>query len=102
MSHSRYPRNQKSFIDYTKLKIPREDGMNAIFFKKHQDVIRNDIIEFVQELFKTCYLNSDIDKTLIIFPHKKKILLNITYYMPISLSNVTYKIITKILIMKMR
>lgn len=35
MSHSRYPRNQKSFIEYTKLKIPREDGMNAIFFKKH-------------------------------------------------------------------
>lgn len=44
-----------------------DDGMSTIFYKKHWNIIRTDIIYFVLEFFGTWIMNPDINFTLIIY-----------------------------------
>lgn len=44
-----------------------DDGMSTIFYKKHWNIIRTDIIYFVLEFFGTWIMNPDINFTLIVY-----------------------------------
>lgn len=59
-------------------------------------------IQFLKEFFRIGILNLDINKSLIIPLQKWNMPLNTTYFRLISSCNVTYKIIVKILIARMR
>ncbi|XP_026416843.1 uncharacterized protein LOC113312295 [Papaver somniferum] len=74
---------------------PGPDGFPPGFFKEHWDIVKTDIINLVQDFFKKNYLLKDYTYiTLIPKVHNPS---TPSDFRPISLSNITYKIISKIL-----
>lgn len=83
-------------------KAPGPDGLQAIFYHKYWNIIGADICYFVKDCFAKNTIPSDINKTLITLIPKSDNPDTIKMFRPISLCNVTYKIITKIIVARLR
>lgn len=70
------------------LKSPGSDGYPARFFQHMWDSIGNDIIAFVQDFFKHKFSLGKINKTFIVYNHKKNNPKNVNDFRPISLCDV--------------
>ncbi|KAL3527602.1 hypothetical protein ACH5RR_012258 [Cinchona calisaya] len=73
------------------------DSTTPLFFQKFGHVIKLDIINVVYSFFHCGIMLRSMNKTIISLIPKVDNPINITQYMPISLCNVIYKIIAKIL-----
>lgn len=77
--------------------MPGPDGTNVEFFKFLWDDIENSLFIFIQQFFSTTCMHTAWGKTFVsLIPktvHPKKVL----DFCPISLCNVSYKVVTKIL-----
>lgn len=83
-------------------KSSRSDGLSPLFFKFYWDVIKHKVIDAVQFFFREGYLIKPLNHTFItLIPKKEKPNL-VQHFCPISLCNVVYKIITKILSNRLR
>ena len=71
--------------------------MNAGFFRHHWDVIKQGVFSHVKLFFQQNYLDSKINHTHICLIPNTDSPSTLKDYRPISLSNVAYKIITKVL-----
>ena len=83
-------------------KAPGPDGFHCIFFKQYWHIVGDDIFQMVQAAFQNGYFDPEISNTLIaLIP---KIDPPVTYkdFRPISLCNIIYKIITKVLVHRLR
>lgn len=80
------------------LKEPNSDGISAIFYQKLSDITRNDLVRLVQHAFRECCIPEEINKTYIVLISKKEVVETPTDYKPISLCNVLYKLIAKIIV----
>lgn len=78
-------------------KSPGPDGMSSGFFKHHWDIIKTGVISHVKLFFEHCYMHPQINHTHICLIPKVDSPTTMKDYRPISLSNVAYKIISKIL-----
>lgn len=78
-------------------KSPGPDGMSSGFFKHHWDIIKTGVISHVKLFFEHCYMLPQINHTHICLIPKVDSPTTMKDYRPISLSNVAYKIISKIL-----
>uniref|UniRef100_A0A803NPV8 Reverse transcriptase domain-containing protein n=1 Tax=Cannabis sativa TaxID=3483 RepID=A0A803NPV8_CANSA len=78
-------------------KSPRPDGMTPGFFQKYWNVVGLDVITQVKEFFDTCYFSPVLNETNIVLIPKKKQPESMGDLRPISLCNVAYKIIAKVL-----
>ncbi|XP_027090153.2 uncharacterized protein [Coffea arabica] len=78
-------------------KSPGPDGMPPYFFQKFWQTVKSDIVNAVQSFFHSGYLLKSINETLISLIPKTESPISITEYRPISLCNVLYKIISKVL-----
>ena len=78
-------------------KVPGPDGMSAIFFQKYWDIVGNDVTCMVLNLLNSNMPIADINRTNIALIPKTKNPTKMTEFKPISLSNVIYKIISKVL-----
>lgn len=83
-------------------KAPREDGFPALVFQNYWHIIGNKVIKFCLQV-----LNEDLNikavnitntVLLLKIPHPT----NLVNFKPISLSNVVYKIISKMLVNRMK
>ena len=83
-------------------KAPRPNGMSTIFFQKFWPVIKVDVIQAVQSFFDSCHLLKSVNETLISLIAKIKSPIMIIEFRPISLCNVLYKIISKVLTNKFK
>lgn len=82
-------------------KTPGPDGMTAAFYRQHWEVIKPGVISYAKLFFEQSYLDPRINETHILIP-KIENPITIKDYRPISLANVAYKIISKILAERMK
>ena len=78
-------------------KSPCPDGMSPIFFQKYWDIVRPDVINYVLHSLNSSVLPRNLNDTYICLIPKVNCPQKITEFRPISLCNVLYKIIAKVL-----
>ena len=72
------------------------DGMPAIFYQKYWDIVSNDVVSMVLNVLNSNISMADINKTFITLIPKTNNPTKMTNFRPISLSNVIYKLISKV------
>lgn len=83
-------------------KVPGLDGMNALFYQNCWHIVGDDVTAVVLDFLNSSLMLPKINYTDIVLIPKIKLLKRISDYRPISLSNVIYKIISKVLTNKLK
>ncbi|KAA3470265.1 reverse transcriptase [Gossypium australe] len=83
------------------LKAPRVDGFAAIFFQNYWHIIGTDISNYCLAILNGQLEFEDINRTRIVLIPKVDKPNNMSQFRPISLCNVLYKIIAKVLVNRM-
>lgn len=83
------------------LKAPGVDGFPALFFQRYWHIIGLEVSQFCLSVLHGHSDIGDINKTRIILIPKIDKPKNMSYFRPISLCNVIYKIIAKVLVLRM-
>ncbi|PNY14872.1 ribonuclease H, partial [Trifolium pratense] len=83
-------------------KAPGPDGFQPIFFKLFWEDIGDDLWQFVKLAFETGKYDPKICETLIVLLPKGENQSTFKDFRPISLCNVTYKLISKIIVSRLR
>ena len=78
-------------------KAPGSNGMNAHFYHKFWHVVGDDVIAAILDFLNSGNMNLDINYTHIVLIPKVKSLEKMSDYRPISLYNVIYKIMSKVM-----
>jgi hypothetical protein len=79
------------------LKAPSPDGFTMSFYQKNWDTVGEEVCEVVLYFLNSCQLDGRINATNIALIPKDKIPSSVMDFRPISLCNVVYKIISKVL-----
>ena len=84
------------------LKAPGKDGLNGTFFQNHWDVVGESICAAVKAFFQYGTLPDEINETLTVLVPKQVRPEEVSQFRPISCCNFTYKIITKIMVLRLK
>ncbi|GMJ11399.1 hypothetical protein HRI_004809100 [Hibiscus trionum] len=84
------------------LKAPGADGFQAAFFQRNWGTVGDSVFQFVVDFFEYGVLPDDANQTLLVLIPKVQSPIKISQYHPISLCTVLYKIITKILVNRLK
>jgi hypothetical protein len=79
------------------LKAPGLDGLNACFVQNNWPTIREEVCNVIFEIFNSGVMPPDLNMTHIALIPKVKKPTFVMEYRPISLCNVLYKLISKVL-----
>ncbi|BFG15830.1 hypothetical protein CerSpe_021040 [Prunus speciosa] len=85
-----------------RLKTPGPYGFPAKFYQDYWGVCSDDIISFVQDCFNTASLPDNLNETLIALVPKVERPMFMNQLRPISLCNTLYKVVSKILVARLR
>ena len=83
-------------------KAPGPDGMTALFFQHAWHIIKDDLVAMVNNFLVTGEMDSRLNVTNICMIPKTERPIRMTELRPISLCNVGYKIISKVLCQRLR
>lgn len=83
-------------------KAPGIDGMHALFFQKFWDVVGGDVVNYVKQWWRGFVNLEEVNKTCVVLISKCSDPKNMGEFRPISLCNVLYKIISKVLANKLK
>lgn len=83
-------------------KAPRLDGMSAVFFQKYWDIVSTIVTNMALNVLNSHMPIADINKTNISLVPKKNSPIKMAKFRLISLSNVIYKIIAKVLFNRLK
>ena len=83
-------------------KAPGPNGIPAFFFQEFWDIVKQDILLSVKAFFHSGSLLKSLNHTYITLIPKMNNHDEVTHFRPISLCNVTYKIISKILVNRLK
>lgn len=83
-------------------KAPGPDGMTPSFFQNFWDVVKKDLIDTISSFFHSGHLLKAINETIITLIPKVESPISVSQFRPISLCNVVYRIISKILVNRLK
>uniref|UniRef100_A0A1J3D6G7 Reverse transcriptase domain-containing protein n=1 Tax=Noccaea caerulescens TaxID=107243 RepID=A0A1J3D6G7_NOCCA len=89
-------------FDINPTKCPGPDGMNGYFYQHLWDTIGEDLFHLIEKFFQDGQIEAEMNKTNICLIPKKSGAVKMVDFRPISLSNVAYKIIAKILAKRLK
>uniref|UniRef100_A0A803QJ68 Reverse transcriptase domain-containing protein n=1 Tax=Cannabis sativa TaxID=3483 RepID=A0A803QJ68_CANSA len=78
-------------------KSPGPDGMSPGFYQKYWDIVGRDVVRLVRDFMNTGMLPIGLNDTNLVLIPKKNTPCNMTELRPISLCNVVYKVLSKVL-----
>ena len=78
-------------------KAPGPDGFTVDYYQKHWATIGSEVCNLVLSILNFGHMNKDFNSTYITLIPKIKNLTSVTEFRPISLCNVLYKIVSKVL-----
>jgi hypothetical protein len=79
------------------LKALGPDGFPACFFQQNREILHQEVCDAIKYFFDSCRLDASINATVIALIPKTKNPISVTDFKPISLCNVVYKILSKVL-----
>ncbi|KAK4381010.1 Retrovirus-related Pol polyprotein from type-2 retrotransposable element R2DM [Sesamum angolense] len=91
-----------TFFDIEEDKAPGPDGFSSGFFKAAWPVVGEEVSNAIIDFFKTGRLLKQLNATLLTLIPKVRNPHSVAEFRPISCCNVTYKVITKILVSRIR
>lgn len=83
-------------------KVPGSDGFGPIFYQKYWHIIGNEICIAIRSFFDHGKLTPALNHTLVVLIPKINYPKNANHFRPISLVNTIYKIISKLIVNRMR
>ncbi|GAU12283.1 hypothetical protein TSUD_141910 [Trifolium subterraneum] len=83
-------------------KAPGPDRFQGIFFKQYWHIIGDDVVRLISTVFETGGFPPSLSETLIALIPKMDCPNNFKEFRPISLCNTVYKLITKIMVNRLR
>ena len=83
-------------------KAPGPDGMSLIFFQKYWDIVGLSVVNSVLQTLRTEVMHDDLNETFICLIPKVNCPQKITEFRPISLCNVVYKIVSTVLVNRLK
>ncbi|QHO00044.1 uncharacterized protein DS421_13g403050 [Arachis hypogaea] len=84
------------------LKAPGLDGLNGLFYQKYWHIIQEDVLAVVQNFFDDGTIPKDINETIVVLIPKVDNPENLNRLRPISCCNFIYKIISRILVIRLK
>lgn len=83
-------------------KSPGADGYTARFFQKHWELIKDDLFSAVRTFFQSGFMILEMNKTNVVLIPKTAEPEVISHFRPIALCNVVYKLISKVLVLRLK
>ncbi|XP_023644536.1 uncharacterized protein LOC111832445 [Capsella rubella] len=83
-------------------KTPGPDGMTALFFQKFWATIKDDLIKTIRNFFSSGFFDAKLNETNICLIPKGERPREMSGFRPISLCNVSYKVISKVLSLRLK
>ena len=83
-------------------KVLGPDGFQPLFFKHFWDVVGEDVWKYVMQSFSSGYIDDKIAETLLVLIPKENNPTRLKNFRPISLCNVIFIVITKVLVDRIR
>ncbi|XP_039002736.1 uncharacterized protein LOC120129249 [Hibiscus syriacus] len=84
------------------LKDSGVDGLHAIFFQRNWDTVSTSVCQLIQSIFAGKAFDKDFNRTLLVLIPKVKVPESFSQYQPISLCFVLYKLVTKIIVNRLK
>ena len=84
------------------LKAPRPNGFLVLFYKKYWAIVGESVIRVVTSFFQAGRMPTEVNSSFIVLIPKSQSPTSFNHYRLISLCNVVYKIITKLLVSRLR
>lgn len=83
-------------------KAPGSDGFQPFFFKHYWNIVRDKVHDIVRSAFREGSFDCSLTETMIVLIPKEDNPTKISKFRPINLCNVVYKLITKVLVNRIR
>ena len=84
------------------LKAPRPDGLPPLFFQRYWHVVGDDVTEVVLSCLSIGVIPNFLNSTFITLIPKVKSPTKVSKFQPISLCNIVYKLVSKVVANRMR
>ena len=83
-------------------KVPRPDGLHIGFFQTYWNIVGSSVFEEVKEIFRSGTMPNHLNETLITLIPKFPGVNNLGSFRPISSCNTIYKVVTKMIVKRLR
>ncbi|KAL4304484.1 hypothetical protein GQ457_10G003160 [Hibiscus cannabinus] len=93
---------RRAFFDMAPLKAPGIDGIHAAFYQRNWQIVGDSVCRFIRAVFEDNHWHSDLNRTLLVLLPKVSTPEHIIQFCPISLCNVIYKTITKVIVNRLK
>lgn len=93
---------EEAICSIGRFKAPGPDGYQPIFYQDCWEVVGDSVVQFALEFFSTWNLPAAMNDVLVVIIGKVLKPEKITQFRPISLCNVLFKTITKIMVLRLK